>query len=243
MIRASGIGKRFGRTNALDGVSFSVEAGELVGFLGPNGAGKTTTLRILSGFLAGDRGKAEVAGFDLATARQEACAQIGYMPERAPLYDDMKVQEFLRFRGRLKGLSRAEAAGRVEVLVARLELAEVSTRLIERLSRGFRQRVALADALIADPQVLLLDEPTSGLDPLQRRSFRTLLKDLSKDRSVLFSSHVLPEVEALASRFLVLSRGKLVGDGDLATLRAVAGLPLDADIESVFAALVNGDER
>jgi ABC-2 type transport system ATP-binding protein len=243
MIRVRGISKCFGATRALKDVSFSVEAGELVGFLGPNGAGKTTTLRILSSFLVADQGSAEMAGFDIRSAREQACSRIGYMPERAPLHEDMRVTEFLSFRARLKGVPRADLANRLESVLEQLELGPVRRRLIARLSRGFRQRVALADALIADPKVLLLDEPTSGLDPLQRRAFRDLLVALSKDRSVLFSSHVLPEVEAVASRFLVLSKGRLVGDGDLPSLRKSAGLSAEASAEDIFSKLVAGEEE
>lgn len=242
MIRVEGISKRFGTTQALRDVSFSLGSGELVGFVGPNGAGKTTTLRILSGYLVAELGSVQVAGHDLGSAREEACACIGYMPERAPLHEDMRVTEFLRFRARLKGVARRDLEPRVETVLAQLELNSVRRRLISRLSRGFRQRVALADALIADPKVLLLDEPTSGLDPLQRRAFREVLLALSEDRSVLFSSHVLPEVEAVASRLLVLNKGALVGDGSLQALREKAKLPTEADTEEVFAALVAGED-
>lgn len=243
VIRVEAISKKYGSLCALREVSFEVEKGEMVGFVGPNGAGKTTMLRILCGYLLADEGQVSIAGYDLRTARADACGTLGYMPENAPLHEDMRVLEFLRYRARLKGVSRAAVSTRVSAVIEQLELGEVQRRLISRLSRGFRQRVALADALVADPSVLLLDEPTSGLDPLQRRSFRKLLKELSAQRSVLLSSHVLPEIEALTPRLLVIAKGAIVADGDAASLRRRAGLPEGADTEDVFAALVGGEHN
>ncbi len=238
MIRAMGLRKRFGLVQALHDVSFHIAAGECVGFVGPNGAGKTTALRLLSGYLSPGAGDVVIAGFNMRTDRRQACAEVGYMSDRAPLHQDMRVVEFLKFRARLKGVSRACLCDRIDEVVAQLELSEVAHRLIVRLSRGYHQRVALADALIANPKVLLLDEPTTGLDPLQRRSFRELLLQHSAKRSVLFSSHLLPEVEAVAQRFLVLSRGTLVASGDMNTLRVQAELPAEASSEDVFSKLV-----
>lgn len=239
MISVEGIGKRFGKTWALRNVSFEIAPGERVGFVGPNGAGKTTALRILSGFFRADEGQARVAGFDLESQRRGACAELGYMPDTAPLHSDMRVSEFLRFRARLKGVAASDLDERLARVLAEFELEEVQRRLIGRLSRGYRQRVALADALVADPKVLLLDEPTTGLDPIQRRAFRDLLLHQSERRSVLFSSHQLGEVEAIAERFLVLSRGTLVASGNLDELREQAELPLMASAEDIFARLVS----
>ena len=230
--------KRFGKAYALRNVSFELAVGERVGFVGPNGAGKTTALRILSGFLRADEGSVEISGFDVVSQRPKACANLGYMPDTAPLHTDMRVSEFLEFRARLKGISASQVGERLAIVVADLELGEVQRRLIGRLSRGYRQRVALADALIADPKVLLLDEPTTGLDPLQRRAFRELLLRQSEKRSVLFSSHQLNEVEAVAQRFLVLGRGRLVASGDLEELRVQAELSKAATADDVFAKLV-----
>jgi len=238
MIQVEGMSKRFGAANALRELSFSVSAGERVGFVGPNGAGKTTALRILSGFLSPDRGHVKVAGFDVKTQRARACANLGYMPDRAPLHLDMRVREFLRFRAMLKGVARDAVPGRIDVMISEFQLGSVEHRLIGRLSRGFRQRVALAESLIADPSVLLLDEPTTGLDPLQRRAFRELLLEHGGSRCILFSSHLLPEVEAVASRFLVLHQGRLVASGTLESLREQAAVSHAATTDEVFAALI-----
>lgn len=241
MIKVKGLAKCFGKNTVLSDLSFHIKAGEVVGFIGANGAGKTTTLRILSGFLDADRGKIKIAGHDIAKEREAACQCIGYMPEGAPLYDNMRVGEYLRFRANLKGVKKNSVEERVSQLVAELELGKYVGTLISRLSKGFRQRVALADALVGDPPVLLLDEPTSGLDPLQRRSFRRLLGKSSRQRCVLFSSHVLPEVEAVVSRFLVLNKGKLVADGTMEALRESASLGPEASSEEVFASLMDGE--
>ncbi len=238
MIQVRDVSKRFGSTKVLHTLSFSLAQGEIVGFVGPNGAGKTTTLQIISGFLRPDSGAIQVAGHDVQEQRKAACSAIGYMPERAPLDADMRVSEFLKYRATLKGVQRSRVAERVEQTIEELELASVARKLISRISKGFRQRVALGDALIANPKVLILDEPTSGLDPMQRRTFRALLKTLSKDRCVLFSSHVLPEVEAVVSRYLVLHKGKLIADGSLAALREQAKLTKSANAEETFARLI-----
>jgi ABC-2 type transport system ATP-binding protein len=236
-IAASAIAKRYGRTEALRDVSFTVEAGEVVGFVGPNGAGKSTALRILTGFLDPDAGAVEIAGLDMVRCRRQAQARIGYMPESVPLYLDMRVDEYLGFRARLKGVSGRAQGARVGDALALCDLGDQRRRLIGQLSRGYRQRVGLADAWIADPPVLILDEPTAGLDPVQTRAFRGLLGRMGQDRSVLVSSHDLGDIEAVADRVVVLAAGRVVGAGTPAELRGAAGLPAGSTLEDVFVAL------
>jgi ABC-2 type transport system ATP-binding protein len=220
MIQVEGLRKRFGRVTALDGVSFTVGTGELVGFLGPNGAGKTTTLRIVAGYLAADAGRVLVDGIDVARAPIAAQRRLGYLPEGAPSYDDMRVEDYLRYRARLKGAGRA----RVAAALATAHVLDVARRRIGQLSKGYRQRVGLADALVADPPTLVLDEPTAGLDPNQIREVRDLVRELARERTVLLSTHILSEVEALAARVVILVAGRVVADGAVAELGAAAGM-------------------
>ncbi len=240
-ILARELAKRYGRTDALRGVSFTVEAGEVVGFVGPNGAGKSTALRILTGFLDPDAGTAEIAGCDIVGRRKEAQTRIGYMPESVPLYLDMRVHEYLGFRARLKGVTRQAVGARLDAALALCGLEDHRRRFIGQLSRGYRQRVGLADALIADPPILILDEPTAGLDPVQTRAFRALLGQLGADRSVLVSSHDLGDIEAVADRIVVLAGGQVVGNGTLDELRAGLGLPAESSLEDVFVALMTAE--
>ena len=219
MIQVEGLVKRFGRTTALDGVSFTVERGQVVGFLGPNGAGKTTTLRIIAGYLPADGGRALVDGIDVAADPVAAQRRLGYLPEGAPAYDDMRVEDYLRYRARLKGAARS----RVEAALTAARALDVARRPIGQLSKGYRQRVGLADALVADPPILVLDEPTAGLDPNQIREVRDLIRELARERTVLLSTHILPEVEALAARVVILRAGKVVAEGSLDELRASGG--------------------
>ena len=214
MIEAASLRKRFGRTVALDGVSFSVARGEVAGFLGPNGAGKTTTLRILAGYIAPDQGGARVCGIDVAEQTLAAQSRLGYLPEGAPLPDDLRVEDYLRHRARLKRADPKAVTAVCELTGA----APVRRRPIGALSRGYRQRVGLADALLGDPPVLLLDEPTAGLDPNQIGETLGLVRELGRDRAVLFSSHILSEVEAVATRVLILVGGTLRAQGTLAEL-------------------------
>jgi ABC-2 type transport system ATP-binding protein len=205
--------KRYGVHAAVDGISFEVGRGEVVGFLGPNGAGKSTTLRILAGFLGATSGRCLVEGHDVIADPHGARAATGYMPEAVPLYGEMRVREYLRFRAELKGVPRVK---RVDFVGRAMELArvtDVADTLIEHLSKGYKQRVGLADALVAKPPLLILDEPTAGMDPNQIREVRALIKELGEEHTVLLSTHILSEVEASCSRVVVISKGRLVGEG------------------------------
>jgi ABC-2 type transport system ATP-binding protein len=213
MIRVHELTKRFGPTVAVDRISFSVAAGEVVGFLGPNGAGKTTTLRVLTCYHGATSGRAEVAGCDVARDPLGVRRRIGYLPENVPLYPDLRVDEYLRYRAELKGVPRRQRRSSVERAIERCDVGEVRRKLIGHLSRGYRQRVGLADALVATPPILILDEPTSGLDPNQRRRIKTLVRDLAQQHTILFSSHILSEVQDVSSRILVIDRGRIRADG------------------------------
>jgi ABC-2 type transport system ATP-binding protein len=218
VIEVHGLTKDYGTVIAVRDVSFSVGRGEVVGFLGPNGAGKSTTLRILAGFLGATSGKVMVNGHDIAEASLLARASLGYMPESAPLYPELRVREYLEFRARLKRLPRAKRTAGIERALERANLRDVSETTIGHLSKGYRQRVGLADALVADPPLLILDEPTAGLDPNQVREVRALIKELATDHTVLLSTHILSEVEATCQRALVIDRGRLVAQGSLEEL-------------------------
>ncbi len=240
LIRLEQVEKSFGATRALDRVSFAVQRGEVVGLVGPNGAGKTTALRVLSGFLRPDGGAVWVDGIDAVARRREAATRIGYLPEGPPLYPELRVEEHLRFRARLKGVPRRELAARVDEVLERVSATDRRRVLIGRLSRGYRQRIGLADALLGRPDVLLLDEPTSGLDPAQVRDLRKLLVELAGDRAVVLSSHALAELEAVAARLVVLAAGRVAGDGRPDELRARFGLEAGASLEEVFLAATEG---
>ena len=195
MIEVADLTKRYPGRTAVDGISFTVGCGEVVGFLGPNGAGKSTTMRILSSFMPATSGTVRIAGFDVFHQPDEVRRRIGYMPENNPLYEDMRVIEYLRFRARLKDVRRAERKERIDDCMEMTGITDVRRRVIGQLSKGYRQRVGLADALLSDPDLLILDEPTIGLDPVQIRQVRQLIKDLGKRHTILISTHILPEVE------------------------------------------------
>jgi len=203
MIKVENLTKRYAGVTALNGVSFEVQRGEIVGFLGPNGAGKSTTMRILTGFIPASSGRVEVAGLDVFENSLEVRERVGYMPENNPLYTDMRVSEYLKFRAKLKGLPRADRAERIPEAMDLCGIQDVSHRIIGHLSKGYRQRVGLADALLAEPDLLILDEPTIGLDPVQIRQVRQLIKDLGKRHTILLSTHILPEVEMTCDRVII----------------------------------------
>ncbi|MBG7607312.1 MAG: ABC transporter ATP-binding protein [Verrucomicrobia bacterium] len=209
MIEVNNLSKRYGRHLAVRDISFSVAKGEIVGFLGPNGAGKTTTIRMLTGFLPPSSGSAKIADFDIFRQSIEARKRIGYMPENVPLYDDMRVREYLSFRARIKGLSNNDARRRVSHVIDTCGLEGVRRKMIKTLSKGYRQRVGLADALVHQPDLLILDEPTNGLDPIQIRQIRELIKHLALNHTVLISSHILSEVEMIANRVVIIDNGKI----------------------------------
>jgi len=218
MIKVEGLTKRYARTVAVDNISFEVAKGQIVGFLGPNGAGKTTTMRVLTCFLPPTEGTANVAGFDVLEHPLEVKKHIGYLPETPPLYPDMEVAEYLSFTGRLKGIPSGEIARRVDDVVGRCAIGDVRGKLIGKLSKGYRQRVGLAQAIIHNPDVLILDEPTSGLDPKQIIEIRELLKSLAGEHTIILSTHILSEVEHSCEHVIIINAGKLVAIDTVANL-------------------------
>ena len=226
MIEVQNLTKRYPTQVAVSDVTFSVREGEILGFLGPNGAGKTTTMRVLTGFLPPSSGTARIAGHDIVRQSREARASLGYLPESAALYGEMRVREYLRFRARLEGVSGPEVGRRVDDAVGRCLLEEVADRKVENLSKGYRQRTALAGALVHRPPVLILDEPTVGLDPAQIIRIRETIRALGRERAVLLSTHILPEVDAVCDRVLIIDGGRIVAEGTPEELRRkLAGTP------------------
>ena len=220
MIQVEGLTKRYASAVAVDDISFHVEKGQIVGFLGPNGAGKTTTMRILTCFMPPTGGTASVAGYDCVTQAQEVKRRIGYLPETPPLYPDMSVDEYLTFVGALKGIAKAELANRVTEVTRRCAITDVRGKLIHKLSKGYRQRVGLAQAIIHNPDVLILDEPTSGFDPKQIIETRDLIKSLAGEHTIILSTHILSEVEAMCERVIIISKGKIVAQDTMESLAA-----------------------
>lgn len=236
MIEVTGLEKSYGDFKAVSNVSFRAKKGDIVGFLGPNGAGKTTTIRILATFLPPTRGTAKIAGYDILTHADDVRRHIGYLPETPPLYPEMTVREYLHFVAEIKGVPKESIDARVESVIARCILGEAANKLCQHLSRGFRQRVGIAQAIIHDPSVIILDEPTSGLDPKQIIEIRNLIKSLGQDHTVILSTHILPEVTMVCNRVVIIDRGKVVLEEDLSDLLKTRTL------EQVFLDRVGVDE-
>jgi ABC-2 type transport system ATP-binding protein len=222
MISVKDLSKKYARNTAVDHISFEVEKGQIVGFLGPNGAGKTTTMRMLTCFLPPTAGTATVAGFDVLEAPMEVKKRIGYLPEAPPLYLEMRTGEYLTFVGKLKGLTGADLRQRVDTVCERCAVADVKNKLLGKLSKGYRQRVGLAQAILHNPDVLILDEPTAGLDPKQINETRDLIKSLAGDHTIILSTHILPEVEQTCQKVIIINKGKLVATDSVANLRSRA---------------------
>lgn len=231
MIKVENLAKRYAGHTAIEGLNFEVEKGEIVGFLGPNGAGKSTTMRILSSYLPATSGRASIAGYDVFTDSLKARRHLGYMPENVPLYTEMRVREYLTYRGSLKGVAGRRLKERLGDVIELCSLKDVEYKLISSLSKGYRQRVGLADALIHEPDLLILDEPTIGLDPNQIRQVRELIRNLGKRHTILLSTHILPEVEMTCSRVLIIHRGKIQASDTpenlLSTIRSSGGIRLE----------------
>jgi ABC-2 type transport system ATP-binding protein len=242
VIEVKNLTKFYGQLRAVNNIAFHVAEGDVVGFLGPNGAGKTTTIRILTCFQPASSGSASVAGHDVFKQSMKVRAEVGYLPESVPLYPEMRVREYLRFRGKLRGLDRARREAAIARVVERCWLGEVIDRPIGQLSKGYRQRVGLADALLHNPRVLILDEPTIGLDPTQIRETRSLIRELAKEHTVMLSSHILPEVEATCRRIIIINRGAIVAAGTPEELRErISGSSkLIAELKGPQAAVAEG---
>ena len=218
MIKVNNLVKRYGDIRAVDDTTFSVSKGEIVGLLGPNGAGKTTTMRIITCFMPATSGSVTVAGYDVFSQSIEVRRHIGYMPENVPLYPEMRVNEYLRFRAKIKGLRGQEITNSVAKVIDACDLGHQHTRIIEHLSKGNRQRVGLADALVSNPELLILDEPTIGLDPNQVRKVRNLIKEIGRDRTVVLSTHILSEVEMICKKVIIMYDGKIAAQDSVANI-------------------------
>ena len=251
MIKVEGVSKRYGSTRAVRNISFEVEPGEIVGFLGPNGAGKTTTMRILTGFLPPTEGKATVAGYDIAEQPLEVKKRIGYLPESPPVYPEMDVDGYLAFVARLKGIPSSDIQQRIEAVLERVSIGHVRSKLIGKLSKGYRQRVGLAQALVHSPEVLILDEPTVGLDPKQIIEVRELIKSLAGEHTIILSTHILSEVASTCNRIIIINEGEIEASDTPANLTArmqggeSTQLEIDGPADEIEARLaaVDGVER
>lgn len=237
MIEAKNITKSYGDIDAVRGISFKVETGEILGFLGPNGAGKTTTMRILVGALQPTTGTAVISGHDILENPMEVKKRIGYLPETPPLYHDFTVTTYLKFVTQIKGVPSGERASRLEWALDRCGIKDVAHRMIGNLSKGYKQRVGLAQAIINKPDVLILDEPTVGLDPRQIREIRTLIQELSKDHTIILSTHILPEVTMICDRAVIINRGRIVMEGKIEEMTQ------NRSLEEVFVELISKEEE
>ena len=236
MIEVRNLSKSYGDFIAVSDVSFTADKGQIVGFLGPNGAGKTSTIRMLSTYLPPTSGTAKIAGFDIVTEADKVRQKIGYLPENPPLYGEMTVLEYLRFIAEIKGVPRATAASRIDEVMERCFITDVRNKLCQHLSRGYRQRVGLAQAIIHDPEVIILDEPTSGLDPRQIIEIRGLIRSLGQSHTVLLSTHILPEVSSVCNKVVIINRGRVVIESMLNQLTK------EKDLEQIFLESVSKDE-
>ena len=237
MIEVEGLTKRFGHITAVDNISFKVEKGEVVGFLGPNGAGKSTTMRVLTCFLPADQGQCKIAGFDVLTESVEVRKRIGYLPENTPLYQEMSVEGFLKYIAQVRGITPENQKQKINDMVSTCGLESVIKMDISELSKGFRQRVGLAQAMIHDPEILIMDEPTSGLDPNQIIEIRELIKKLGKQKTVILSTHILSEAEATCNRMVIIDKGRLIADG---SMQEVSRLAAGSNIHRIKA---RGDKK
>ena len=239
MIEIRNLSKRYGALTAVNDISFSVSPGEVLGFLGPNGAGKSTTMKMITGFLVPTSGSISVCGHDVQDDPLAAKAVMGYLPEGAPSYGEMTVRSFLEFIADVRGLSDDRRRARLDDVIGRLQLASVLEQMIETLSKGFKRRVGLAQALLHDPQVLILDEPTDGLDPNQKHQVRTLINDMSKDKIIVISTHILEEVDAVCNRAIIIAGGKLLAD---ATPKELAARASSGRLDDVFREITTGQK-
>lgn len=239
-VSASELSRSYGARAAVRDISFELRQGEVLGLLGPNGAGKTTTLQMLAGCLAPSTGSIEICGIDLLERPRQAKALLGYLPETPPLYRELTVDEYLRLAARLRRVAKAEIADAVERAKRRCGLADVGKRLIGNLSKGYRQRVGIAQAIVHNPRVVILDEPTVGLDPIQIREIRSLIRELGGEHSVILSTHILPEVESVCDRIQIMNQGQLVFNGSVAELKDA--YPEQASLEEVFIQLTQQEE-
>ncbi len=236
MIEVANLSKSYGDYQAVRGVTFSAAKGEIVGFLGPNGAGKTTTIRMLATYLPPTSGTATIAGFDIVKQAEKVRQKIGYLPENPPLYGEMTVSEYLKFIAEIKGISRSQVRLKIEEVLERCFISDVRHKLCQHLSRGYRQRVGLAQAIIHDPEVIILDEPTSGLDPRQIIEIRQLIQSLGKSHTVLLSTHILPEVSMVCNKVVIISNGQVVIESSLNQLTK------EKDLEQIFLESVSRED-